>query len=201
MIYDNNALKLLYKDYSNINQKISLEVKKGNLKRIKRGLYSNNLKIDAPIIANVCYEPSYISFEYALSYYGIIPEFVLIYTSAVYGKKNNKTYKLDVETFEYRSIPNDVFSEGIRFFKNEEGINYKMASIEKALCDVLYSKYTVRSIKDLKILLFDDLRIDYEIFCNLDFKFIKKISTLYHSNTLLVLNKYIKEIEKNVNNQ
>ena len=83
MIYDNNALNILYKDYSNINQKISLETKKGNLIRIKRGLYSNNLKIDAPIIANVCYEPSYISFEYALNHnisyhegYFIIENFV-----------------------------------------------------------------------------------------------------------------------------
>ena len=196
MIYDNNALNILYKDYSNINQKISLETKKGNLIRIKRGLYSNNLKIDAPIIANVCYEPSYISFEYALSYYGLIPEYVSIYTSAVYNKKNNKIYKLGIETFEYRSIPNEAFSEGIRFFKNEDGINYKMASIEKALCDTLYSKYPVRSISDLKKLLFEDLRIDEEMFNNLNFEFIKKISTLYHSNTLLTLNKYIKEIEK-----
>ena len=31
MIYDNNALNTLYKDYSNINQKTSLETKKGNL--------------------------------------------------------------------------------------------------------------------------------------------------------------------------
>ena len=71
-----------------------------------------------------------------------------------------------------------------------------MASIEKALCDTLYSKYPVRSISDLKILLFEDLRIDEEMFNNLNFEFIKKISTLYHSNTLLTLNKYIKEIEK-----
>ena len=182
MIYDNNALNVLYKDYSNINQKISLETKKGNLIRIKRGLYSNNLKIDAHVIA--------------LSYYGIIPEYVSIYTSAVYNKKNNKMYKLGIETFEYRSIPNEAFSEGIRFFKNEDDINYKMASIEKALCDTLYSKYPVRSISDLKILLFEDLRIDEEMFNNLNFEFIKKISTLYHSNTLLTLNKYIKEIEK-----
>ena len=113
MIYDNNALNIIYKDYSNINQKISLETKKGNLIRIKRGLYTNNLKIDAPIIANVCYEPSYISFEYALSYYGLIPEYVTLYTSAVYNKKNNKIYRLKDVSFEYRSIPNDVFHEGI----------------------------------------------------------------------------------------
>ena len=41
MIYDNNALNVLYKNYSNINQKISLEAKKGNITRIKRELYTN----------------------------------------------------------------------------------------------------------------------------------------------------------------
>ena len=45
MIYNNNALNTLYKDYSNINQKISLEIKNGNIIRIKRGLYTDNLKI------------------------------------------------------------------------------------------------------------------------------------------------------------
>lgn len=199
MIYDINALNLLFKNYSNINQKISLETKNGNLIRIKRGLYSNNLKIDAPVIANVCYSPSYISFEYALSFYGLIPEYVSVYTSAVYNKKNNKIYKLGEETFEYRSIPNDVFNEGIKFLKNENGIHYKIASVEKALCDTLYSKYPVRSINDLKVLLFDDLRIDEDMFMKLDFELIKKISVLYSSNTLLTLNRYIKEIEKNVN--
>lgn len=51
----------------------------------------------------------YISFEYALNYYGLIPEYVTLYTSAVYNKKNNKIYRLKDISFEYRSIPNDVF--------------------------------------------------------------------------------------------
>jgi len=35
MIYNIEALRNMYKEYSNINQKISLETKKGNLTRIK----------------------------------------------------------------------------------------------------------------------------------------------------------------------
>ena len=58
--------------------------------------------------------------------------------------------------------------------------------------------YPVRSIIDLKVLLFDDLRIDEELFLKLDFNFIIKIAPLYHSNTLLTLVKYIKELQ-NVN--
>lgn len=82
MIYDLSALKNKYHDLSNINQKISLETKKGNLVRIRRGLYSDNIKVDSPVIANVCYGPSYISFEYALSQYGLIPEYVSVFTSS-----------------------------------------------------------------------------------------------------------------------
>lgn len=196
MIYSNETLKNKYKSYSNINQKICLEIKKGNLKRIKRGLYSDNLLVDSPIIANVCYSPSYISFEYALSYYGLIPEYVTLYTSAVFNKKNNKTYRLNDVCFEYRSVPNEAFNEGITFSKNEENIRYKIATKEKALCDTLYKKYPVRNISDLKILLFEDLRIDEDLFMKLDFDFMITIAPLYHSNTLLTLCKFLKEIKK-----
>lgn len=193
MIYDVQTLKNKYKEYSNINQKISLDCKNGKLIRVKRGLYTDDLKKDGPVIANVCYGPSYLSFEYALSYYGLIPEHVSTYTSATFCKKNSKTYQMANACFKYKSIPKNVFAKGIIFFKNENNIRYKIACKEKALCDLLYSKYPVRSIKDLKIMLFDDLRIDEEEFKNLDFSFIKEIANEYHSNTLYILVKYIDE--------
>ena len=197
MIYDMQSLKNKYCDYSNINQKISLDAKNKKIIRIKRGLYSDDIKIDAPVIANVCYGPSYLSFEYALSYYGLIPEHVSVFTSATYLKKNNKKYELTEVCFEYRGVPKEVFSKGVTYFLNEKGLKYKIATKEKALCDQLYSMYPVRSIKDLKILLFEDLRVDYELFMQLDFTFIKEIANLYHSNTLYVLKKFIEEeIEK-----
>lgn len=191
MIYDLQSLKIRYKNYANINQKISLECKNGNLTRIKRGLYSDDLIGDIEVIANLCYAPSYISFEYALSYYGLIPEYVSALTSAIYGKKNNKVYKLDDAIFEYNSIPNKVFSKGILLKENQKGLNYKIASKEKALCDMLYLKYPVRSIKDLKYLLFEDLRIDEEELFSLDKDFINEIAPLYHSNTLNTFLKFI----------
>lgn len=191
MIYDLQSLKIRYKDYANINQKISLECKNGKLTRIKRGLYSDDLISDIEVIANLCYAPSYISFEYALSYYGLIPEYVSTLTSAIYGKKNNKVYKLDNTIFEYSSIPNKVFSKGILLKENQKGLNYKIASKEKALCDMLYLKYPVRSIKDLKYLLFEDLRIDEDELFTLDKDFINEIAPLYHSNTLNTFLKFI----------
>ncbi len=95
--------------------------------------------------------PSYISFEYALSYYGLIPEYVSVYTSATYGKKNNSKYILEDFTFSYHNIPQEAYLFDIEYLINESGMKYKIASKEKALWDTLYSKYPVRSIKDLKV--------------------------------------------------
>lgn len=197
MIYDLQSLKIMYKDYKNLNQKISIECKKGNLTRIKKGLYSDNLDLDKLVIANICYEPSYISFEYALSYYGLIPEYVSVITSATFNKKNNKRYVTNTQIFEYKSIPNDAYHYGIVFQNNEEGIKYKIASKEKALCDLLYIKKPVRSIKDLKILLFEDLRIDEEYFWSLNFNSIRELMNKYHSNNIKLLIKYTGEKHDN----
>ena len=191
MIYDFQSLSIKYKQYSNIYQKINNECKKGILVKIKRGLYSDDLYNDKEVIANICYNPSYISFEYALSYYGVIPEFVSTFTSATFGKKNNKIYHMKDFTFDYRSVPDEVFPMGILIMKNSKDISYKIASKEKALCDLLYSKYPVRSIKDLKILLFEDMRIDENELLKMNVEIIKEIAPLYHSNSLNVLKKYL----------
>ncbi len=196
LIYTNDSLAVHYRNYSNINQKISLETRKGNLTRIKRGLYTDNLDQDAPIIANICYSPSYLSFEYALSFHGLIPEYVSTYTSAVFGKKNSKRYRTDDAIFEYRSIPDRVFPEGILFLKNSNDMYYKIATKEKALCDTLYSKYPVRSLAALNILLFEDMRIDENEFSALDFDLIAQIAPGYHSSTLSMLQKLIQESER-----
>ena len=191
MIYDFQNLRIKYKEPSNIYQKINNECKKGILVKIKRGLYSDDFYNDKEVIANICYNPSYISFEYALSYYGVIPEFVSTFTSATFRKKNNKIYHTKDSTFDYRSVPDEVFPMGILIMKNSKDISYKIASKEKALCDLLYSKYPVRSIKDLKILLFEDMRIDENELLKMNVEFIKEIAPLYHSNSLNVLKKYL----------
>lgn len=191
MIYDFQSLSVKYKEYSNIYQKINNECKKGILVKIKRGLYTDDLYNDKEVIANICYNPSYISFEYALSYYGVIPEIVSTFTSATFGKKNNKIYHMKDSTFDYRSVPDEVFPMGVLIMKNSKDISYKIASKEKALCDLLYSKYPVRSIKDLKTLLFEDMRIDENELLKMDIEFINEIAPLYHSNSLNVLTKYL----------
>ena len=70
-------------DSSLISTKHFLETqtKLGLLIRLKRGLYA--LKTDLPSeeeIANSIYQPSYISFEYALAFHGLLQEMPYIIT-------------------------------------------------------------------------------------------------------------------------
>lgn len=67
-----------------------------------------------------------------------------------------------------------------------------MASKEKALCDKLYTLSPIKTIKDLKILLFEDLRIDEDMFYRLNKEDILKLALLYHSTNLNLLAKIIK---------
>ena len=193
MIFNIATLHNKFPSHKNIIQKIQTEIKNKRLYRIKRNVYSDDIEKDCLVLANYTYGPSYISFEYALYYYDLIPEHVNVITSAVYNKNKNKTFLTAELSLEYRHVPKDVFNYCIDIVKNESGINYRIATKEKALCDELYSKYPVRSIKDLEIMLYEDLRIDKEDLKAMDLNMLIELAPMYHSNTLNVFSKYIKE--------
>ncbi len=103
--------------------------------KIRNGLYT--LRIDQPrdeTIANRLYEPSYISFEYALSHYGIIPESVYTITSAT--TRLTREFVVSNKSFTYSHIKKQVY----RGYKTEKigGMTVLIAEPEKALVDYLY---------------------------------------------------------------
>ena len=128
----------------------------------------------------------------SFEFYGIIPEYVSAFTCATFNKIHNKSFVNDKITLYYKSIPSSAFPLYVITMKNEEGISYKIASKEKAVCDMLYIKYPVRSIKDLKVLLFDDMRFDYDEILNLDLDKLSVLIPNYKSNTLNTFYKYLK---------
>lgn len=109
--------------------------KKGALKKLKNGLYllSDNIPSELEI-ANRLYLPSYISFEYALSFYHIIPETVYTITSAT-TKPTREFSFMDV-IYRYNRIKKGVFW-GYEPMK-KDGSVILIASPEKALVDYLY---------------------------------------------------------------
>jgi hypothetical protein len=71
--------------------------------------------------------------------------------------------------------------------------SYQVATPEKALCDKLYTISPVTSVKELKNLLFEDLRIDEDAFNKLNMEDILKMAPLYRSTNLNLLVKLIGE--------
>jgi len=197
MIVTSKELYEKYKNFSNQKSKIQREIENGNLIRLNRGIYEDNKNVEGYLLSGALESPSYLSFEYALSKYNLIPERVKVYTSATSLKKHNKTIQNYFGTYTYTDVPVNVWRLGIKIIKEGE-YSYLMATPEKALCDVLYKKRQVTSIIQLKTLLFDDLRIDEEVFNNLDLKSIIENCDLYKRKNLYFLKKYlIKEVKKN----
>ena len=90
MVITNRIAKDNLNDYSNKNNKISRDIRNGKLFKIVTGLYETDINTPAYLLAGSIYGPSYISFEYALSFYGIIPERVETITCATFKKKKKK---------------------------------------------------------------------------------------------------------------
>ena len=96
---ESHNLKALLSNYTNPDDFISRMVKAGELIRLKNGFFLIAEKIEeSPVpyeqIANLLYGPSYISFEWALSFYKMIPEGVDVVTlfSDWRGNKDQKCY-------------------------------------------------------------------------------------------------------------
>ncbi len=192
MVLSYEDLSLKYKHYSNINNKISREIKSGELFVISKGLYETNKNTPGHYLASYIYGPSYLSFDYALSRHGMIPEAVYkTYTSATFKKNKKKTYSNVFGDFLYRDVPESVYMYGVKAVV-ENGYTYHIATPEKALCDKLYAMKPVKNLEEIKSLIFNDLRIDESMFSELDFKFISEISGRYRSKNLNLLDKLIK---------
>ncbi len=146
--------------------KLSRLVDEGVLVRLKRGFFClgpeySEKRIEPGVIANALYGPSYVSFESALSLYGLIPERVYTSTSAVIRRQ--KTFKTPMCTFAYYQVPEEVWGVGVRSERTGNG-TYLMANPTKALCDTLFRKRLLRltSPKTLRDFLDVDMRFDFD---------------------------------------
>ncbi len=195
MIITNSMAKYNFANYSNKNNKINREIKNQKLFKIITGLYETNPDTPGYLLASSIYGPSYISFEYALSFYGFIPERVNTVTCATFNKKKKKQYNTDFGVFTYRDVPMLVYSLEIVLVQ-DGSYSYQIATLEKALCDKLYTLKPLKNYSDLEKMLFDDLRINIEDFNKLNIDKIQKLSVLYHSTNVSLLAKYLRRYKK-----
>lgn len=192
MIFTTEDLKARYGDYVDYKGKIRREVEEGRLFRIRQGLYEDDPSVDGACLASAVYSPSYLSFDYALSRHGLIPEGAYSYTSATFRKGKSKEHRGYFGTFLYRDIPAKAYPYGIMILE-EKGYPYGLATPEKALCDKLYAMPPVSSVKRIREMLFEDLRIAEDAFYSLSMEDLLFLSPLYASNNLRQLERLIKE--------
>ncbi len=192
MIITSQQLKEQYGYLADPKGKIARDIRSGKLFPLVRGIYETDPNAHGAKLAQFIYGPSYLSFDYVLSLRKLIPERVYnVFTCATIHKRKIKTYTNRYGTYIYRDVPESVYHLGVAAFR-EHGYSFQMATAEKALCDKLYIMPPVRTIKELKRMLFEDLRIHEEDFDKLNRRDLLQLAPLYHSMNLNLLSKYLK---------
>lgn len=184
-IVDYRQLLSCLREYANPRDKIRTLLASGQVVRIKKGLYVfgdayRRQPIQRETLANLIYGPSYISLDYALRHYGLIPERVEVVTSVTIAQP--RRFETALGMFTYRSLSLNRYRLGFTQGDGERS-GYLMASPEKAICDKIWSDKTFMptSDGDIRSYLKDDLRIDMALLRELDMKSFLAIAAAYES--------------------
>lgn len=193
MIYTKEMITEITKAYKSPHSKITHMIKKGEIIRVRRGLYSDTKDTPGEAFAPLVYSPSYLSFQYALAFHGLIPEAVFNYTCAGFGLESDRVFKTPFGIYLYKYIPDDVFYIEIELIE-EQGYAIKIANPEKALCDMVYKLRYAKSLRDIEDYLFKDLRIEEQSLMNLRLKIFEDLAPLYKRKTVNLLKDIVKKV-------
>jgi hypothetical protein len=149
-------------------------VDKGYLIKLKNGVYLFADRKEQTLkeyIAFSIYQSSYISLEWALSLYGMIPEVVYSVTSVT--SRTSRKYENAMGVFIYRHLKNNLFFGYTKINKN--GQVYLLAEREKALLDYIYlNSHKIKNIDDV-----EELRLNSNALKKISKTKIKKYSKFY----------------------
>ena len=195
--FDYNLLLSCLSKYKRPRDQITKLIKNNYILPIKKGLYIFGPKAygkiySLEILANQIYGPSYISKEYALSYYGMIPEKVIMITSIT--NKRNKYFSTPIGNFSYQYLATEKYQVAITQAQINKTTNFLIATKEKALIDKIWKIKNIKSSTDLYNLLVKDLRIEEEELVKLNIKKIQTIQKYFQKNIIHLLIKLIQEL-------
>ncbi len=183
-------LTSLLKQYKRPRDKITQLLKAKALIRIKKGLYVFGQRVaKKPYIletlANLIYGPSYISLEYALAFYGMIPERVEVITSVT--SKREKTFQTPVGLFTYRYLNVKKYSIGLTEILIDDSHPVFFATPEKALADKIILEspgLKLNKREDIAQYLYEDLRLYSKKIDKLNIKKLEEIALIYSNKNL-----------------
>ena len=187
--------------YARPRMKISAMLAKGDIIRVKKGLYIlgeplRRRPFCRELLANLVYGPSYISLEYALHYHGLTPERVEAVTSVTCGR--SRTFATPVGTFSYRMIPLEAFRTGMDRVELDDGRSFLVAIPEKALADRIVADRGagISTQKELHEYLLSSLRIDPAGLRELDPVRVAEIARAYRSRRVKLLADLISRLHR-----
>ena len=98
---------------TSLRMQLSRLTKQGKIKSLRRGMYAlgepyRKVSPNPAVLANRIYTPSYLSFHWAMGYYGLIPEKVVLYTSAT--PRGPRLFKNEFGSFQYKHIKPNCFA-------------------------------------------------------------------------------------------
>lgn len=162
----------LNRPYSSPAAKLSELERNGDIIRLKKGLYvvdSSDFGFppSAPICSNHIYGPSYLSMQWVLSYYGLIPERVHLLTAV--SIKHSRKFENKLGTFTYYTVNRSYFPIGLTT-EVFDGASCLIATQEKALADFIQSDMYVpsQSVVALTRYLEEDIRFDMDALRHFD---------------------------------
>ena len=195
---DYASVASLFPDYKCKYNKISALEKKGDIIRLKQGMYVPNPDLSGKqlslfMIGNNLYGPSYISLQSALRYYGLIPE--RVYTICSMTMKRSQMFYNDLARFEYVHVDKDDFPIGVRLETLDDGTAFLIATPEKALCDLIsnISHLNLRYKKEILVWLEEDIRFDMDELFNFDTSILREYAKVGKKKNMI--NQIIKIIE------
>lgn len=191
-LISSSYLRLMFADDAGLKTQLLRWSQAGKLIRLRKNIYilnNDDRKINPSrlFIASELYKPSYVSMEYILSFYGLIPEKVADITSIT--SKKTAAFENIFGKFVYQHIKLNCFT-GFRGLKDEAGLTCYMATPEKAVVDFIYLNQN-RFKGNFRQVLFESFRFqNTEI---LDRKKLTEYANLFASAKVKAI---IKEVKK-----
>lgn len=195
-VLDYQQLMDCLRGYIKPRDKVRLMLRSGELVRVKKGLYVFGTDYrrgpwSREVLANLMYGPSYVSLEYALSYYGFIPERVEVVTSVT--SERSRRFETPLGVFTYRTMSLRKYSIGIAQERTEPNQHFFIAAPAKALADKVWtdSRFTPRRAADFDAYLHEDLRVEEAALAKIDRALLDLIVKQYGSRKVRLLRDFL----------
>ncbi len=194
---DYQLLMSYLSDYAKPRDKITRLITAGKIIPVKKGLYVFGKDyrkglVCKEVLANLIYGPSYISREYALAYYGLIPERVEELTSVTTGKQ--RCFDTSLGRFSYKKITLKRYSVGVLLNELDSKHQFFIASPEKALIDHYMLQKGLADQKSIEEYLHEDLRIEPSDLKRLNLSELERIAECFPRNRMQKLLNYLKGV-------